>query len=95
MHQPAEKPRESQQNANRKLRESQQKANRKPRERQQKANRKTTERPEGIDAGFARLVDTDIIRYFPWANDSPEWSGKNPYGDGNASKKIVDSIIHG
>ena len=57
--------------------------------------RNTTERPEGIDAGFAKLVDTDVIRYFPWANDSPEWSGKNPYGDGNASKKIVDSIIHG
>ena len=57
--------------------------------------RNTTERPEGIDAGFSKLVDTDVIRYFPWANDSPEWSGKNPYGDGNASKKIVDSIIHG
>ena len=57
--------------------------------------RNTTERPEGIDAGFAKLVDTDVISYFPWANDSPEWSGKNPYGDGDASKKIVDSIIHG
>ena len=56
--------------------------------------RNTTERPEGIDAGFAKLVDTDVIPHFSWANDSPEWSGKNPYGNGDASKKIVDSIFH-
>jgi len=56
--------------------------------------RNTTERPEGIDAGFAKLVDTDVIHHFSWANNSPQWSGKNPYGKGDASKKIVDSIIH-
>ena len=43
----------------------------------------------------AKLVNTDVIRHFEWANDSPKWSGKNPYGNGLASKKIVDSIIHG
>jgi len=54
--------------------------------------RNTTERPEGIDAGFAKLVHTNIIDNFHWANESPEWSGKNPYGDGNASKNIIDSL---
>ena len=56
--------------------------------------RNTTERPEGIDAGFAKLVDTNIIDNFYWANDSPNWSGKNPYGNGDASEIIVDSIIN-
>ena len=56
--------------------------------------RKTTERPEGIDAGFARLVDTDVLNNFAWANDFPKWSGKNPYGNGDASKKIVNSILN-
>ena len=55
--------------------------------------RNTTERSEGIDAGFAKLVDTDIINNFQWANDNPGWKGKNPFGDGKASKYIVDSII--
>ena len=55
--------------------------------------RNTTERSEGIDAGFAKLVNTDIINNFQWANDNPEWKGKNPFGDGKASKYIVDSII--
>lgn len=55
--------------------------------------RNTTERSEGINAGFAKLVDTDIINNFQWANDNPEWKGKNPFGDGKASKYIVDSII--
>ena len=56
--------------------------------------RNTTERPEGIDAGFAKLVHTDIINHFHWANESPQWSGENPYGNGDASTKIVDSIIN-
>ena len=54
--------------------------------------RNTTERPEGIDAGFAKLIHTDIINHFHWANESPIWSGKNPYGNGDASKKIIDSL---
>ena len=56
--------------------------------------RNKTERPEGLNAGFARLVDTDVIHNFSWANDSPKWSGDNPYGNGDSSKKIVDSIIN-
>ena len=56
--------------------------------------RNTTERPEGVDAGFAKLVHIDIINHFHWANESPQWSGENPYGNGDASTKIVDSIIN-
>jgi len=56
--------------------------------------RDTTERPEGITAGFAKLVGTKVTKYFKWANNIPEWSGENPYGNGNASIKIVDSIIN-
>ena len=55
--------------------------------------RNTTERPEGIYAGIAKLVHTNIINNFDWANDAPNWSGKNPYGDGKASEKIIASII--
>ena len=55
--------------------------------------RDTTERPEGIDAGFAKLVHTNIIEHFNWANKSPKWSGANPYGNGNASKIIIDSLF--
>ena len=54
--------------------------------------RNTTERPEGIDAGFAKLVDTEVKRNFNWANDAPQWSGENPYGNGNAAKNIINSI---
>ena len=56
--------------------------------------RDTTERPEGIEAGFAKLIDTNIIQNFEWANKNPKWKGKNPYGIGNASKVIIDSILN-
>jgi len=54
--------------------------------------RDSTERPEGIEAGFAKLIGTNILNNFSWANNSPHWNGKNPYGNGNASIKIVDTI---
>lgn len=54
--------------------------------------RDKTERPEGVEAGLARLVGCDIEGNFAWADNSPEWSGDNPYGDGKAGKRIVDSI---
>jgi UDP-N-acetylglucosamine 2-epimerase (non-hydrolysing) len=63
--------------------------------------RDTTERPEGIDAGTLKLVgtngkivynetrklllDDDLYKIMSKA--------KNPYGDGYASKRIVDAII--
>ena len=55
--------------------------------------RNTTERPEGLDAGFAKLVHTNVIEHFHWANKSPKWSGANPYGDGKASQKIIETIL--
>ena len=55
--------------------------------------RDTTERPEGIKAGFAKLIDTNIINNFEWANNNPKWNGENPYGDGKASQKIIETIL--
>ena len=54
--------------------------------------RDKTERPEGVEAGFALTVGADIESNFSWANDSPEWNGDNPYGDGKTAERIVDSI---
>ncbi|MFQ6676178.1 MAG: non-hydrolyzing UDP-N-acetylglucosamine 2-epimerase [Fidelibacterota bacterium] len=56
--------------------------------------RERTERPEGVEAGFARVVGTRIEENFPWANDDPEWKGDNPFGDGKAAERIVASILH-
>ena len=53
----------------------------------------TTERPEGITAGFAKIIGTDVINNFDWVANNYKWDGENPYGDGSASIKIVDSII--
>ena len=63
--------------------------------------RDTTERPEGIAAGTLRLVGTKeetIYQNFSELLNNKEAYGKmshasNPYGDGNASKYIVDIII--
>lgn len=63
--------------------------------------RDTTERPEGIKAGTLKLVGTDedeIYRETKKLLDDKEAYDKmskasNPYGDGLASKRIVDAII--
>lgn len=54
--------------------------------------RKITERPEGVEAGFARLVGHDVAAHFDWANQSPVWQGQNPYGDGQAGRRIAEAI---
>lgn len=62
--------------------------------------RDTTERPEAVDAGTVKLVGTDsdrIINEVSLLLDSKELYEKmsksvNPYGDGFASKRIVDFI---
>ena len=62
--------------------------------------RDTTERPEGIEAGTLRLVGTDeqqIYENFTVLLDNMEEYKKmsmasNPYGDGFASKRIVDIL---
>lgn len=63
--------------------------------------RNTTERPEGIEAGTLKLVGTDeeviISETNKLLNNKEEYNkmskASNPYGDGTASKKIVDAII--
>lgn len=62
--------------------------------------RDTTERPEGVEAGTLKLVGTDedtIYNNFSLLlNNKEEYlkmaHSSNPYGDGYASKKIVDII---
>ena len=62
--------------------------------------RDTSERPEGIEAGSAKLVGTDIKNIVDETqkllNNNDEYKRvsnvKNPYGDGNASKRIVGII---
>ena len=63
--------------------------------------RDTTERPEGIDAGTLKLVGTDENKIYEETkillNNKIEYEkmskASNPYGDGNASKRIVEEII--
>lgn len=63
--------------------------------------RDTTERPEGVEAGTLKLVGTNSKDIYDTAKEllidkkSYEKMSKasNPYGDGLASKYIVDSII--
>lgn len=64
--------------------------------------REKTERPEGVEAGFARLVGTDEERIFEEGSrilsgrsdlDVPAGAG-NPYGDGRAAERIA-SVLSG
>lgn len=63
--------------------------------------RDTTERPEGIEAGTLKLAGTDEETIYNLTNElltNQEIYDKmknavNPYGDGTASKKIVENII--
>jgi UDP-N-acetylglucosamine 2-epimerase (non-hydrolysing) len=64
--------------------------------------RDTTERPEGIEAGTLELVGTDEELVYSRAHalltDSQLYGrmsqAANPYGDGHASERIVDAILH-
>lgn len=64
--------------------------------------RDTTERPEGIEAGTLELVGTDEETVYGRAkallNDSELYGrmsrAANPYGDGKASERIVEAILH-
>ncbi|MBR3152734.1 MAG: UDP-N-acetylglucosamine 2-epimerase (non-hydrolyzing) [Clostridia bacterium] len=65
--------------------------------------RDTTERPEGIEAGTLELVGTDEEMIYSKTKELLDNSEKyekmsksvNPYGDGEASKRIVEAIIGG
>ena len=62
--------------------------------------RETTERPEAVEAGTVLLVGTDhevivssVERLLKDASFYKKMSeAHNPYGDGFASKRIVDSL---
>lgn len=64
--------------------------------------RDTTERPEGIEAGTLELVGTDeeliYERTKALLTDSATYQkmsqAANPYGDGRASERIVQAILH-
>ncbi|MGJ7922711.1 non-hydrolyzing UDP-N-acetylglucosamine 2-epimerase [Neobacillus sp. LXY-4] len=64
--------------------------------------RDTTERPEGVAAGTLKLAGTDEETIFNLANEllsdkvahDKMAKASNPYGDGTASKRIVDSILY-
>ena len=63
--------------------------------------RGVTERPEAIISGTVKLIGTDIEKIKDSANllirDSKEYlsmsKAVNPYGDGNASRRITDAIL--
>ena len=65
--------------------------------------RDTTERPEGVEAGTLKLVGTDentIYNEFTrLLDDKTEYekmsNACNPYGDGNACKRIADVLEYG
>lgn len=63
--------------------------------------RDTTERPEAVEAGTVKLVGTDtevLLREITVLLDDPAAydimsRAHNPYGDGKASKRIVDTLL--
>lgn len=63
--------------------------------------RDTTERPEGIEAGTLKLAGTEEETIFNMANEllsdkkahDAMAKAANPYGDGEASRRIVDAIL--
>jgi UDP-N-acetylglucosamine 2-epimerase (non-hydrolysing) len=64
--------------------------------------RDTTERPEGVEAGTLELVGTDEENVYESTKvlltDASKYhqmrEAVNPYGDGQASKRIVQSILY-
>lgn len=64
--------------------------------------RDTTERPEGIDAGTLKLAGVEVETIYNMTKElltnqsvyDSMAKACNPYGDGNASKYIVDAIIN-
>jgi UDP-N-acetylglucosamine 2-epimerase (non-hydrolysing) len=64
--------------------------------------RDTTERPEGVKAGTLKLAGTEEETIFQLANEllsdkeihDSMAKASNPYGDGLASKRIVEAILY-
>lgn len=65
--------------------------------------REITERPEAVEAGTVALVGTDPGRLVACASrllDDPAAYAAmsfahNPYGDGKAAARIVETVLHG
>jgi UDP-N-acetylglucosamine 2-epimerase (non-hydrolysing) len=63
-------------------------------------SRDVTERPEGLQAGFLRLVGTDEQRIARALDEVLSDTGlrqrllqiSNPYGDGRAAERIADDV---
>jgi UDP-N-acetylglucosamine 2-epimerase (non-hydrolysing) len=63
--------------------------------------RDVTERPEAVEAGTVKLVGTDVDKIVSEANEllknseaySKMSKSINPYGDGEASRRIADAIL--
>lgn len=63
--------------------------------------RDTTERPEAVAAGTVKLVGTDVKKIFEGVSvlmdDAQAYKAMsfahNPYGDGNASRRIADAVF--
>ena len=64
--------------------------------------RENTERPEAVEAGTVKLVGTDVPIIINEArkllDDSAVYEtmafAHNPYGDGQATQRIIDRLIH-
>ena len=64
--------------------------------------RETTERPEGVEAGTARLVGTDVTKIvtelLTLLDDKAAYQkmarAHNPFGDGTAARQIVELLAH-
>ncbi len=64
--------------------------------------RETTERPEGVEAGVAKLVGTnrslifsEVCRLLTEPTYRASMTGKaNPYGDGKASERIIETLAN-
>ena len=64
--------------------------------------RETTERPEGVAAGTARLVGTDVSNIvtgiFTLLDDKAAYEkmarAHNPFGDGKSARRIVELLAH-
>ena len=60
--------------------------------------REETERPEAVEAGFCKLLGTDVEALYTEASlllsspTPPEHHAANPFGDGHAAERIVQSI---
>ena len=63
--------------------------------------RDTTERPEAVEAGTVKLIGTEMEKVYSAAKllltDAAEYkkmaAAKNPYGDGRAAERIVQTIL--